>query len=301
MATNQVCILGAGAFGTAAKRHLLSRGAQVRTWRRGEDLSVLRGADFAVFAVPAQAFRPVLSEAIPYLGEDTVIVNLAKGIEQGTLLRLSEVAAQIAPGVRYVALSGPSHAEEILSAMPTDVCVSSADRAAMEAAQELFFSETFRVYTNDDLCGVELGGAVKNVIAVAVGIADGLGYGDNTKAALITRGLAEISRLGEALGARRETFLGLSGVGDLVVTCGSDHSRNLRCGRLLGCGVPLADALAEVGQTVEGVPTCDAIYSLSEKYGVDMPITRFLYGFLHGKITLEQGRKMLLSRPKKGE
>jgi len=242
----------------------------------------------------------VFTKAAPYIG-DAIVVNLAKGLEIGSMKRLSEVAGEILPGCRYVALSGPSHAEEIMLNMPTDICAASKDEALAVKIQDLLFSDFFRVYTNSDLIGVEIGGAVKNVIALACGIAEGLGLGDNSKAALMTRGMAEISRLGEKMGAEKSSFFGLSGIGDLIVTCGSMHSRNRRCGILLGKGLSIEEATKHIGQTVEGISTCTAVYKLSQELDVDMPITRLLYHFLSKDIGLYEASDMLLSRNKKSE
>ena len=297
----EICIMGAGAFGKAIAHLLTEKGYGPVIWTRGMDAeSCVKDKDFVIFAVPAQSFREVFSKAAPYIG-NAIIINVAKGIETGSLLRLSQVAEEILPGCRYAVLSGPSHAEEIAIDMPTDVSISSNDPELLPVVQDLFFAERFRVYTNNDLIGVELGGSVKNVIALATGIADGLGFGDNSRAALMTRGLAEISRLGIAMGADPVTFLGLAGVGDLIVTCGSMHSRNRRCGILLGQGKSVEEATREVGQVVEGISTCCAVYELAQKYSVDMPITSFLYHFLTGKISLEEALNLLLSRDRKAE
>ena len=301
MSEHHVCILGAGSFGKAMAFHLGNKGYTVSLWKRGEDpCEKIRTADTVVFAVPAQSFREVFTLCAPYI-EDRLTVNLAKGIELGTLKRLSEVAFEILPSCRYVALSGPSHAEEILESLPTNVTVASGDEEALRGAQELFFSDRFRVYTNQDLIGTETGGALKNVIAVCTGISDGLRLGDNTKAAIMTRGLAEITRLGVAMGADPMTFLGLSGVGDLIVTCTSMHSRNRRCGILLGEGTPPETAVAKIGQVVEGVTTCHAAYDLSGKYSVELPITAWLHDFLLQKTTLEEALPSLLCRSPKAE
>lgn len=301
MSQHTICIMGAGSFGRAMRFHLEKKGYEVRVWRRGDDPSEkIRGADTVIYAVPAQSFREVLGLSAPYL-QGKLCVNLAKGIELGSLKRLSEVAGEICPDLRYIALSGPSHAEEILESLPANVTVASGDEEALREAQEIFFSDRFRVYTNTDLVGTETGGALKNVIALCTGISDGLGLGDNTRAAIMTRGLAEISRLGVAMGADPITFLGLSGVGDLIVTCTSMHSRNRRCGIMLGKGMPLEEALLRVGEVVEGVTTCRAARDLSLRYGVEMPITSYLYEFLEGRVTLEDALATLLKRSPKAE
>lgn len=297
----KICIVGAGAFGTAINAALKKKGLAPSVWDIGLDIqSYVSGKDFVIFAVPSQAFREVFTNAAPYIG-DAVIVNLAKGIELGTLKRMSEVAEEILPGCKYVALSGPSHAEEVAINLPTSVSVASKQKCLLPLVQDLFFSDRFRVYTNEDLVGVELAGSLKNVIALATGISDGLNLGDNARAALMTRGLAEISQLAVKMGADSLTLLGLSGVGDLIVTCGSMHSRNRRCGILIGQGAALDVAIKEVGQVVEGVSACYAAYDLSVKYGVEMPITSTLYSVLSNKITVKDGMELLLSAERKSE
>ena len=297
----KICILGHGAFGTAIETLLVGKGYNPIIWEKDKDIEAcVKGCDFLIFAVPAQAFREVLTKAAPYI-ESAIIVNLAKGIEIDSMKRLSEVAEEVAPGCKYVALSGPSHAEEVQLKLPTNICAASKDANLSKEVQDLLFTKFFRVYTNSDLIGVEIGGAIKNVIALACGIAEGLGFGDNAKAALITRGLAEISRLGEKLGADKSSFFGLSGVGDLIVTCDSMHSRNRRCGILLGKGTSVKEACTIIGQTVEGITTCVAAHELSEKLNVDMPITNFMYQFLNGEISLFEATDMLLSRSSQEE
>lgn len=225
-----------------------------------------------VFAVPSTFVRSVANQLLPFLNDGDIIINVSKGLEDKTLLRLSEVIEDVAPMCRIGTLSGPSHAEEVANGIPTTVASSSKDEAVAETIQDIFMNPTFRVYTNADLIGVELGGALKNVIALAAGVSDGLGYGDNTKAALMTRGIAEIARLGIAMGAKRETFSGLTGIGDLIVTCTSMYSRNRRAGILLGQGKTLAETLSEVHMVVEGVNTAKAAYDLSVRHNINMPI-----------------------------
>ena len=227
--------------------------------------------------------------------------TVGKGFEKGTLKRLSVAIQEELPGVRVVALSGPSHAEEVARGVPTSLVSASADPAAAEAVQDMFCSPTLRVYTHDDVVGVEVGGALKNVIAVCAGICDGLGVGDNTKAALITRGLTEIARLGVAMGAREETFAGLTGVGDLIVTCMSMHSRNRRFGILVGKGVPPQEALSQIGMTVEGYYACETAVALSKAYHVEMPITTQCRRILAGAIAPDAALRELMIRPQKRE
>lgn len=300
----KICVIGAGSFGSALTGLLRGKWgeAAVSVWKRGDDFTgCLDGADFAVYAVPAQAFRQVFTASLPHLAKDTIVINAAKGIELNSLKRLSQIAEELRPGTRYVALSGPSHAEEIEQGLPTTVTVCSGDAEAAVKAQDLFMTDSFRVYTSSDMTGTEIGGAVKNVIALAAGISDGLGFGDNTKAALMTRGMAEITRLGVALGAKPETFLGLTGFGDLIVTCTSMHSRNRRCGILLGQGVPAEDAVAQIGMVVEGASTACAARSLAEKLGIDMPITSAVCGILDGTVTAKDAVSLLMTRKRKPE
>ncbi|HWJ03241.1 MAG TPA: NAD(P)H-dependent glycerol-3-phosphate dehydrogenase, partial [Verrucomicrobiae bacterium] len=232
----------------------------------------LNGADLVVLAVPSHAVRETARQMKPLLKKGTIVVNTAKGIEQESFLRLSQVIEEEMPGTNCVILSGPSHAEEVGRNVPTAVVAAAAKRELAETVQDYFMTPYFRVYTNPDVLGVEIGGALKNVIALGTGIADGLNFGDNTKAALMTRGLAEIARLGVAMGGKALTFAGLTGVGDLIVTCTSMHSRNRRAGILLGQGKPLPDVLKEVGMVVEGVRTTRGAYFLAQKYEVEMPI-----------------------------
>ncbi|MBQ7703705.1 MAG: NAD(P)-dependent glycerol-3-phosphate dehydrogenase [Firmicutes bacterium] len=257
-------------------------------------------ADLLVMAVPAQQLRKVLTD-INGIRKGLPIVNVAKGIEQGTLMRMSQVWDDVYEGPAFACLSGPSHAEEVARRLPSTVCVSSADPDFMLQVQQIFMNEWFRVYTNHDLVGVELGGAVKNVIALACGISDGLDLGDNAKAALITRGIAEMKRLGIAMGGEAETFAGLSGIGDLVVTCTSMHSRNRRFGIMLGQGMSTEDALNKVGMIVEGYTTQEATCLLADKYGVEMPISKTMHLLLKGELTPVESVRQLMGRQRKHE
>jgi len=238
------------------------------------------GMEVIVLAVPSQAVRETAKKMSAYIAPDTIIINAAKGLEMNTHKRLSQVIQEEIPLARVAVLSGPSHAEEVGRGIPTTVVCSSEDKTVAELVQDVFMSPFFRVYTNQDLTGVETGGALKNIIAIAAGISDGLGYGDNTKAALMTRGATEMARLGQAMGASILTFAGLTGIGDLIVTCTSMHSRNRRAGILLGQGKPLEEVLQAVGMVVEGVDTCKAAYELAQQLGVEMPITEQLYQIL---------------------
>ncbi|MCC8131838.1 MAG: NAD(P)-dependent glycerol-3-phosphate dehydrogenase [Ruminococcus sp.] len=237
-----------------------------------EDISCAKGRDIVVVGIPSKFVRSVCEQAKPYVDKDAIIVSSAKGLEDGSLKRMSEVIREVFPDNRIAVLSGPSHAEELGRGMPTAVAVASEDEEAAKLIQSSFSDDVLRLYVNSDVIGCEIGGAVKNVIALCSGVVGGLGYGDNTKAALMTRGLSEITRLGVAMGARQDTFSGLAGLGDLVVTCTSMHSRNYRAGLLIGQGVDPEEAVRQIG-TVEGYACAKATLELAKKYNVDMPIT----------------------------
>lgn len=297
-----VGIIGAGSWGCALAWLLCNNKHQVTMWSALEDeiemlqkthehkdklpgvvlqqeiqfrtrlSEAIEGKDALVLAVPSPFTRSTAAKMAPFVAEGQKIVNVAKGIEETTLMTLSQIIEQEIPKARVAVLSGPSHAEEVGKGIPTTIVVGAGDKAAAEYLQNLFMSKVFRVYTSSDVLGIELGAALKNVVALAAGIADGLGYGDNTKAALITRGIAEIARLGISMGGRIETFYGLTGIGDLIVTCASMHSRNRRAGILIGKGASMEEAMAEVKMVVEGVYSAKAGYALSRKYQVSMPI-----------------------------
>lgn len=299
---SKVAVLGAGSWGIALARLLYNNGNEVTVWSALEDeIAMLRekhehvdklpgvmlpeemiftsdleeavkDKEILVMAVPSPFVKSTSAKVKEYYKEGQVIVNVGKGIEGDTLLTLSEVIEREIPGSTVAVLSGPSHAEEVGHSIPTTIVVATRKKEVAMFLQSVFMSEVFRVYTSPDVKGVEIGAALKNVIALAAGIADGLGYGDNTKAALITRGMAEITRLGIAMGGRKETFYGLSGVGDLIVTCASMHSRNRRAGILLGQGKTLDEAQAEVKMVIEGANCAKAALDLSKKYDVSMPI-----------------------------
>lgn len=331
---SNIGVIGAGSWGTALATVVADKGNQVRIfdvdekhlksmeehrenvdYLPGVPLSdniqmayssedALKDADVVLFSAPAQHFRSALTAALPYIGADALIINVAKGIEKGTHKRMSEIAAEIlgdAAMDRYVVLSGPSHAEEVGRKLPTTVATASRVHDAALAIQDLFITDRFRVYTTDDVVGVELGGALKNIIALGAGISDGMGFGDNAKAALMTRGLAEITRLGLKLGARPETFAGLTGTGDLIVTCTSMHSRNRRCGMLMGEGMSPEDAVAKVGMVVEGMFTAEAAYELARLSDVEMPITEAIYKVTKGEIAAPQALESLMGRRRKAE
>jgi glycerol-3-phosphate dehydrogenase (NAD(P)+) len=262
---------------------------------------VIKEAKIIVLAIPSQNIRELLKSIKPFLDSKKIIVNLSKGIERSTLKTISEVCKEIIPDNPYVVLSGPSHAEEVARDLPTTIVAASEDRELSKFIQETFNSDTLRVYTNEDVKGVEIGGALKNVIAIASGISDGLGYGDNTKAAIMNRGIIEISRLADKLGANKITFLGLAGIGDLIVTCTSMHSRNRRAGILIGEGKTVEEAVKEVGMVVEGIYTTEAAYKLSEKHKVEMPIVEELYNIIYKGKKAKESVDRLMSRDKKDE
>lgn len=327
----KIGLIGAGSWGTALAITLAGKGHEVRIWDLDEThlkelaenrenvrylpgikfpdtLNVkdsvketLEGRDIVLFSAPAQHFRSALTGAKEYLTKEMVVVNVAKGIEQGSLMRMGEIALEIAQDMKYVALSGPSHAEEVGKAMPTTVAVASTNPEYAKYIQEEFSTERFRVYTSDDVVGLELGGALKNIIALGAGISDGMGFGDNAKAALMTRGLAEMKRLGLKLGADPQTFLGLAGVGDLIVTCTSMHSRNRRCGIMIGEGMNPKEATEKVGMVVEGMFTAIAAKELAMKVDVDMPITESINDVIDGKISAKEAVEYLMGREKRHE
>ena len=251
-----------------------------------------------VTAVPSVYVRSTAQKMKPYCREGQIIVNVAKGIEESTLKTLSEILEDELPMADVAVLSGPSHAEEGSRGLPTTCVAGAHSRKTAEYIQSVFMSEVFRVYTSPDMQGIELGGSLKNVIALAAGIADGLGYGDNTKAALITRGIAEIARLGTAMGGKFQTFCGLSGIGDLIVTCASMHSRNRRAGILIGKGYSMEEAMKEVKMVVEGVYSAKAALKLSEKYGIDMPIVEQVNAILFDHKPASEAVKGLMLRDK---
>lgn len=330
----RLAVLGAGSWGTALAVLLAEKGYEVALWardyRKAEELrwrrenraylpgviipyevfitsdlaEAVQGAEVVVMCVPSHAVREVARLLKPCWSPGALLVNTAKGLEVETLLRLSQVIAEELGEEalsRFAVLSGPSHAEEVSRRFPTAVVASSTQPAVAETVQEVFSTSFLRVYVNPDITGVELGGALKNVIALASGMADGLGFGDNTRAALITRGLAEITRLGVRMGANPLTFAGLTGLGDLVVTCTSPHSRNRQAGLLLGRGHTLEQALSQVGMVVEGVRTARAACRLAERYGVEMPITREVYRVLFENQSPKEGVARLMARSKTRE
>ncbi|MBM7604438.1 glycerol-3-phosphate dehydrogenase (NAD(P)+) [Metabacillus crassostreae] len=330
----QITVLGAGSWGTALAIVLADNGHKVKLWGHRQSLideinttkqnkkylpgvelpeniigtsslgDSLEGVHTIILAVPTKAIRDVLSEVKKIVKNQLTIVHVSKGIEPDTLLRISEIIEVEMPAhllKDVVVLSGPSHAEEVSQRHITTVTSSSKTMSAAEYIQDLFINQHFRVYTNPDIIGVEIGGALKNIIALAAGITDGLGYGDNAKAALITRGLAEIARLGSKMGGNPLTFSGLTGIGDLIVTCTSIHSRNWRAGNLLGKGQNLDEVLANMGMVVEGVRTTKAAYQLAQKYEVKMPITEALYDVLFNNKAPKEAVDSLMARVKTHE
>ena len=324
----KVAVVGSGAWGTALAIRLCKNGHDVVMWtfetdkipemektRRNHrlpsatlpdnlaisgDYSCVRSCKLVVMASPSFPARSVCRGVAPFIDEDAVIVSVTKGLEDGTHLRMSEVVAQ-ETGMEVVALIGPSHAEEVAVEVPTGLLAAHQNQMLAEFVQDAFMADTLRVYTSDDPVGAELGAALKNVIALCAGVTDGLGYGDNTKAMLMTRGLIEIARLGVALGARKETFTGLSGVGDLIVTCTSMHSRNRRAGILIGQGKGVQDAMTEVGAVVEGYYAAKSAYELGKSMGVEMPIVEAAYKVLYEGASARDVTQRLLGRPRKAE
>ncbi|HMA86950.1 MAG TPA: NAD(P)H-dependent glycerol-3-phosphate dehydrogenase [Desulfosalsimonadaceae bacterium] len=332
--TTRIAVVGAGSWGTALAYLLGDKGYGVDLWayepaveqsieksrenqmflpgiRLPETItpfndlaSVVSDKQIIVFVVPSHVMRDVSSQAAPHIDPDAFVVTASKGIENQTHLTMSGVLKETLPeglAPRISVLSGPSFAAEVAQKMPTVVTVASAEQAAAAYIQNVFVTPYFRVYTNDDLIGVELGGAVKNVIAIASGIVDGLGLGLNTRAALITRGLVEIRRLGVKLGANPHTFAGLAGIGDLLLTCTGSLSRNHTVGRKIGEGKSLQEILAEMNMVAEGVKTSKSVYNLSRKLGVDMPISHSVYAVLYEDLSPKDGVYQLMTRDLKDE
>ena len=321
-----IVVLGSGGWGTALATMSLKNGHSVTMWspfeeeihairRDGQHKKLLPGvpvlssmglttdiacvaeADLVIMTVPSFAIQATAQQMRPHLRPDTIIANAGKGLGPAKYRRFSEILKDELPGARIAVLSGPSHAEEVARGVPTSVCIASENVEDAERAQDLLMNAKFRIYVTDDVVGVELGGALKNAIALAAGICDGLNLGDNTKAALMTRGLAEIARLGVALGAQANTFSGLSGMGDLIVTCGSMHSRNRRAGILIGEGMPADKAVEQVGP-VEGYYVCAAAYKLAQQYGVEIPIIEQCYRICYEGRSPREALFNLLDRPK---
>ena len=327
----RVGVIGAGSWGIALAKLLDGNGHQVTVWSiikeeiemlkkehehkdklPGVKLSenmvftndleeAMKDKDILVLAVPSPFTRSTAHSMEPYLKDGQIIVNVAKGIEEHTMLTLSQIIEEELPAAQVAVLSGPSHAEEVGRGIPTTIVVGAKKKETAEYLQNIFMNNVFRVYISPDVLGIELGAALKNVVALSAGIADGLGYGDNTKAALITRGITEIARLGTAMGGRFETFCGLTGIGDLIVTCASMHSRNRRAGILIGQGKTMQEAMDEVKMVVEGVYSAKAAMELSKKYGVDVPIIEQVNLVLFEGKPAAEAVKDLMLRDKKIE
>lgn len=324
----KISVLGSGGWGIALAISAFNNGCEVNLWspfreevdlllekRTNEkllkeiripdginitdDISCVKGDTLTIIATPSVAVREVC-EKLSGQSDFGIVVNVSKGFEKGSLKRLSEVITEVLPNTPVVALTGPSHAEEVARGIPTSIVAASESKAAAEAVQNIMSSDCLRIYTSGDLIGAELGGALKNVIAVAAGFCDGFGLGDNTKAAMITRGLAEMSRLGVCMGAKEYTFAGLTGIGDLVVTCTSKHSRNNRFGFKVGSGMPIKEALSEVG-TVEGYYAAQMAHELAVKYNIELPIIDECYKVLYENRNVNEIVPSLMTRPNRSE
>jgi len=323
-----IMLLGSGAWGTALANLLCENGHQVLLWNRKadraaemeqtrcnprlrdvplhaglrvtSDLSCAQSCRMVVFATPSFAIRATAAAVRPFLRPDTILVSVTKGIEAETGLRMTQIIEE-ETGRPAAALSGPSHAEEVSRGIPTGCVAACTDISVAETIQDVFMNEDFRVYASTDVVGVELSAAMKNVIALCAGVSDGLGLGDNTKALMVTRGLTELARLVVAMGGCAETIAGLAGVGDMIVTCTSMHSRNRRAGILIGQGVPVQEAMEQVGAVVEGYYAALSAWQLSCKAGVEMPICQQAYAVLYGNQSAAESIRMLMSRGKKHE
>ena len=332
----RIGVIGAGTWGVALARMLTNSHHDVTVWsaidteideliatRRHKNLpgsvipeatgftkelkEAVTGMDILLLAVPSVFVRATTARLAPYVTDGQIIVNVAKGIEENTLYMMTEVIRDEldrhgAPkGVKLLALSGPTHAEEVARDLPTTIVSACEDEATARIVQDVFMNTCMRVYTHFDVLGVELSGALKNIIALATGISAGLGFGDNTKAALITRGIAEIRRLGLKMGCHDQTFAGLAGIGDLIVTATSEHSRNNRCGRLIGSGVEPKEAIKQIGMVVEGINALPAAVALAKKHGVEMPIIETAYSVIFDGVDPKSAVMTLMTRDKKAE
>jgi len=319
----KAAVVGSGAWGTALAIRLCKNGHDVTLWtfekelipqmendrqnprlpgaalplglKISSDYACVKGCKLVVVACPSFPIRSVCRGIAPHLDEDAVLVSVTKGLESGTTLRMSQVVQEETDHA-VVALTGPSHAEEVALGIPTGCLAACEDQSLAEMVQDAFMAENFRIYTSPDIIGAELGGALKNVIALCAGVTDGLGHGDNTKAMLMTRGLTEMARLGVSMGAKRETFTGLTGVGDLIVTCTSMHSRNRRAGILIGQGFNAKDAMEKVGAVVEGYYAAQSAWELCQKQGVNMPIFKAAYEVLYQDLPAAEAIRNLLRR-----
>ncbi len=331
---HEVAVIGAGSWGTALSMVLADNGCKVSLWSRDQSIvdelnnfhtnskylpmgklpdtiicstdieKVVRGKRYILVVIPSHSLREIIRSIHNYLSPESIIIHATKGLEINSSKRISEVIHEELINIKYsglAVLSGPSHAEEVVLRKPTTVVVASQNIKIAEEVQDLLMNNYFRVYTNPDVIGVEISGALKNIIALGVGISDGLGFGDNAKAALITRGLAEIKRLGIKIGADPQTFSGLAGIGDLVVTSTSVHSRNWRAGNMLGKGIKLDEVLDKMGMVVEGINTTKAAYNLSKYYDIEMPITNEIYAVLFADKDPRIAVEDLMGRVKKHE
>lgn len=327
----KIGVIGGGSWGTSLAILLANKGYNVEMWLRDEkqfkemedtrvnqkylpnvelpkNLKLTTDLEKASFrkdmlllSIPTHGVREILNNSKLFINPEQIIVNVAKGIENESLLRISQIVEEILPNNKYAVLSGPSHAEEVAKNKPTTVVSASRSKAVAEYVQDLFMTPNFRVYTNPDVIGVELGGSLKNVIALGAGISDGLEYGDNGKAALMTRGIFEMARLGEEMGANINTFSGLSGIGDLIVTCTSMHSRNRRAGILIGQGMKTDEVIRKIGMVVEGIKTSKSVFQLAKEYNVIMPIATEIYGVLYKGNNVKDSVNSLMVRDKKHE
>ncbi|HON56050.1 MAG TPA: NAD(P)H-dependent glycerol-3-phosphate dehydrogenase [bacterium] len=330
----KIAVLGAGSWGATIAILLAAKNYQIILWDKIENhlkeiaqyrenkrylpniklpdnieiefnlISAIKQAEYLVIAIPTQFIRSVFENISKELIKNKVIINLSKGIELQKLKRISEIFTELFSCEilnQYCVLTGPSHSEEVSQKLPTSVIVASLNKQQALICQEIFNTDYFRVYTSDDLIGAEIGGAVKNVIAIAAGICDGLKLGDNARAALITRGLAEITRFGAAFGAKPQTFAGLSGLGDLIVTCGSIHSRNYRCGKYLGEGEQIQNIKLKIGQIIEGLSTVESVCSLAKTKNIEMPICEQVLKVIKNEMTPKQSVSALMTRLTKQE
>lgn len=324
-----IAIIGSGTWGVALAIHLSKKGNKIKIWSFSEEeantlnterkckflpeavidenitcytdmKTVIDGSDIILHVTPSKFVRETIKKYEKYVTDQPVIM-CSKGFEADTLCTLSQVIEQEMPNVKYGIFSGPSHAEEVSLGIPTAIVIASKDVEIQDMVQQLFINEKMRVYTSDDVTGVELGGALKNIIAFCAGIATEINLGDNTFAALVSRGLVEITRLGMAMGGRHDTFYGLSGLGDLIVTCMSEHSRNRRAGRLIGKGYTIEEAKKEIGMVIESIDNIEVAYKLSKKYNIEMPIVNAVYDILYNGLEPSKAVTILMTRDKKSE
>lgn len=325
----KICIIGSGSWGVALAIHLAKQGHKIKIWSFSEEEKdliniekkckflpdakipegivctnsyeeAIEGTDVIIHVTPSKFTRNIVKEYKKYVTNQPIVI-CSKGFEKDSLMTLDEVIQEEIPNAKIAVLSGPSHAEEVSVAIPTVLVVASKYDALLKLVQDAFMSDKMRIYTSKDVKGVELGGALKNIIAFCAGVAAGIGLGDNTFAALITRGLAELSRLGVALGGQKETLYGLSGLGDLIVTCLSEHSRNRKAGKLIGQGKSLEETKKEVGMTIESIDNIEVAYELGKIHGIEMPIVEAVYGILYKNLKPEDAVNMLMNRKRKSE